>query len=187
MATIVSIKFVQNTHKTNPSPRRRPAPLLRTRRRRPEKKTVLPRVVDLVAAPAHAVVLEPLLVRELAERGFAFRVALTSRCVARRVGYRVRGRRCPAARRRRPAERVVRPARIRRQRRRSAGHDCAGCQPCDDGAPRRRVERAGAAGEQNCCQHGAAMPCATGANSLPPPSARRAAAGLHHSSEHNSA
>ncbi len=170
--------MTEHQHTPRPSPRRRPAPLLRTRRRRPEEKTVLPRVVHLLAAPPHPVVLEPFLVREFAECGFSLRVALTSRRVARCVGYRVRGRRCPAARRRRPAERVVRPAQIRRQRRRSAGHDCAGCQPCDDGAPRRRVERAGAAGEQNCCQHGAAMPCATGASSLPPPSARRAAAGL---------
>ena len=131
------------------------------------------RVADLLAAAPHAVVLEVLLVGELFEGGLALPLPLLPGRVDRGVGD---GRR--EAARRRSAEGVVRrPARVG-QRRCSAGYDRCGCEPRHDGAPRRRVKRAAAAGEQNCCQHGAAMPCATGANSLPPPSAARAAAGL---------
>ena len=59
-------------------------------------------------------------------------------------------------RRSRPAERVVRPARIRRQRRRSAGHDCAGRRR-GDGAPPDAAPSRTAQPESNRCQHGAAM------------------------------
>ena len=166
---------------TTPSPRRRPAPL--PRRGRPEEEAVLPRVVHFLAAAPHAVVLEPLLVREIAECRFTLFFPLLAGRVDRGVGDRGR----EAARRRRPAEGVVRrPARVR-QRRCSAGRDRCGCEPRYVCAARRRVERAGAAGEQNCCLQGAAIPCAAVTSSVPPPSARCAAAGLHDSSEHNSA
>ena len=184
METIVSIlKFLQSTTHDKPSPRRRSTPLLRTARRRPEEKTVLPRVVHLPAAPPHSIVLEALLVGELFEGGLALLLLLPPRRIDRGVGDGCR----EAARRRWSFEGVIRrPARVR-QRRCSAGRDRCGCEPRHGSAPRRRVERAGAAGEPDCCQDSAAMTCATGASPLPPPSARRAAAGLHDSSEHNSA
>ena len=53
------------TNRTDKSPRRRPAPLLTSAWRRPEEKTVLPRVADLLAAAPHAVALEPLLVGQV--------------------------------------------------------------------------------------------------------------------------
>ena len=172
MATIVSILIQQNTHTTNPSPRRRPAPLLRTRRRRPEKKTVLPRVVHLLAAAPHAVVLESLLVREIAECRFTLLFPLLAGSVDRGVGDGG-----GEAARRGPAKVVRWPARVC-ECWCSAGHDRCGCESRPDGAPRHGFECAAAAGEQNCCQHSAAMPCVAVASSVPPPSARRAAAGL---------
>ena len=102
------------TNRTDKSPRRRPAPLLPpVRRRRPEKKTVLPRVVHFLAAAPHAVVLKPLLDGELIEGGLALLFPLLPGRADRGVGDGGR----EAARRRGPAEGVVRrPARVRQRR-----------------------------------------------------------------------